>query len=96
MNFVEFMRKVDGREAPKFTRKTSGTGYAQVHVLNLEHCQKTLDIGSHYLLRAFTWSSTSQGHAYWEDIYEGDAELTSVDREFIQGLIDYNREHGLL
>mgnify|MGYP007047349722 CR=1 FL=1 len=89
MNFVEFMRKVDGREAPKFTRKTSDTEYARVHVQNLEHCQETLYVGSDYLLRAFTWASTPQGHDYWCDIQHGHTELGPGDREFIQGLIDY-------
>ena len=89
MNFVEFMRKVDGREAPKFTRKTSDSEYAQVQVLDLDDCQSVLDLGSGFLLRSFTWDTTPQGHSYWYAINRGDTELGPGDREFIQELIDY-------
>lgn len=89
MNFVEFMRKVDGREAPKSTRKTSDPEHTQVEVLDLMDCRRVLDVGSGFLLRAFTWDTTPQGHTYWYDISRGHTELGPGDREFIQDLIDY-------
>ena len=89
MNFVEFMRKVDGREAPKFTRKTSDIEYAEVQMLDLMDCRRVLSSGSGFLLRAFTWDTTPQGHEYWYNINRGHTELGPGDREFIQDLINY-------
>lgn len=40
-----------------------------------------------HLAWAFIWDGTPQGHAHWQDIHEGTAELTEEDREYLRSLL---------
>lgn len=92
MTFVEFMRKVDGREPPKPSPSTTPPGYySGVVVISLSSCERVLDGHTDDLMSAFTWATTPQGSIYWDEIWRGLVELTEADRDFIRGLIVYSR-----
>lgn len=43
------------------------------------------------LVKAFDWSSTPQGSAHWENIFDGNTDLTEADKSFLEFLrADFN------
>jgi hypothetical protein len=89
MDYVSFMRKVDGKP-PKVEPKvdTSGFYYTQDYPPNLSIIRAVL-AGDHVsVTAAFTWSGSPQGHSHWDDIYDGTSELNSADVQYLEWMLE--------
>jgi len=85
MDYVSFMRKVDGRPKPTRNTKQFYTGSMTV---DTESVENLLAGGDTALLDyAFLWRSTPQGHEYWYDIRSGTCEVCPEGKEFLKFLL---------
>ena len=92
MDYVSFMRKVDGK-SPKVEPKFDRSEYVYDRTSNLTDSQlrytrQALEGDRRSLMYAFTWVATHQGYEYWRDIHDGITELLSEDRDYIEWLIE--------
>ena len=86
-NYIDFMRKVEGKP-PRPARDTSGFYYTQDRPPNLETIRAVLAGDYDAVTSAFTWSGSPQGYDHWDDIYEGETELTFSDRQYLEWMLE--------
>jgi hypothetical protein len=90
MDYVSFMRKVDGKP-PKPKVDTSGLYYhgdRGVDTGQLGYIREALEGNCDNISAAFTWDSTPQGHSYWVDIYDGTSQLTPADVQYLEWMLE--------
>jgi len=91
MNYLEFMRKVDGRPEPEVNLNRNHYYHGEISRRNTGSIQNCLGADDNtYLMDAFVWASTPQGHAHWAYIHYGGCTLTEEDRSYLKYLL---REH---
>lgn len=91
MDYLQFMRKVDGRPEkvnPKFNPDHYYTG----DLFDFDMIQNVIDGDDvDILYYSFTWRDTPQGHKYWGAIADGETLLLTEDRDYLEYLL---REHS--
>jgi hypothetical protein len=89
MNYIDFMRKVEGKP-PKVEHKvdTSGFYYTQDRPPSLDVIRAVLAGDCDEVSSAFTWSESPQGYNHWDDIYEGDTQLTPADVQYLEWMLE--------
>jgi len=89
MDYVSFMRKVDGRpEKAESKVDTSGFYYSNDYPPSVESIQLALSGSRSTLSHSFTWGNTPQGHVHWYSIYSGNVQLTIADVLYLEWLIE--------
>jgi hypothetical protein len=92
MDYVSFMRRVDGKP-PKVEPKVDTSGFyyngRQGFVKdNIACLREVLEGDCCSLSTAFIWSETPQGHSHWDSIDEGTTELTPADVQYLEWLLE--------
>ena len=82
--FVEFMCKLDGKSKVK-----PKSGHLKdVRILGLGYLECVCEGDTSALIKAFMWKDTTQGHSYWEALWDGLREMTDEDYEFCEALLE--------
>lgn len=91
MNYVEFVRKVEGKEPLEVKLRVKPRVRLFISSTNIEFAQQVLDGDVTKLSSLFIWQDTPQGHNYWYDRHRGEVDMLEEDYEFIRNLMeDYN------
>jgi len=91
MDYVSFMRKVDGKPPkvePKFDRSRFVYDRSNLTESQLRYTRRALEGSRRDLMSAFTWVATPQGHDYWCNINDGTTELLPEDNDYIEWLLE--------
>jgi hypothetical protein len=87
MNYIDFMRKVEGK-LPKPKVDTSGFYYHNSFPPNLSIIRAVLAGRYGEVSSAFKWSGSPQGINYWDNVYQGDTQLTPADVQYLEWLLE--------
>jgi hypothetical protein len=87
MDYVDFMRKVDGKP-PKPEADTSGFWYTEDFPPTLGTIRAVLAGNLQQCSSAFTWAETPQKHSYWSRINSGCAQLTAWDIQYLEWMLE--------
>lgn len=84
--FTTFVRRLDGKPEPKNTSRfhLPRVFYPNIIREGLINLETTGNTG--WLMYAFNWGSSPQGHRYWDDIYEGYTVIDKKGMDFLYWL----------
>jgi hypothetical protein len=86
MNYVDFMRKVDGRAGPKVD--TSGFQYTGRMPVSPAHIRAVLNEERHTAIQdAFSWCGTSILDEWYETIYCGE-KPTPTQKAYLEWMLE--------
>ena len=93
MAYVNFMRKLEGKPEIVVEDRPSWTSEELLRVAMIGDVEPIMDIlegGRSWedLDIAFSWSSTPQGHHYWDSICVGRTSPTEDDISFLEALLE--------
>ena len=87
MSYVKFVSKIEGK--PFVSKPKATYDFSCVGGIRLSSLRDFLGGDIESLWRAFSWSSTPQGHRYWNRIAQGRSPMLDEDIEFCEGLLEY-------
>jgi hypothetical protein len=91
LGITAHFRRQDGKSVDPPPLKFDRSGYAfntTITSRELMYTRSALEGNLDSLMYGFSWTSTPQGSAYWDQIHEGEAELLPEDRDYIEWLLE--------
>jgi hypothetical protein len=87
MNYIDFMRKVEGRP-PRPKVDTSGFYYTGRMLVRVNCIRGVLSGGYRRIGDAFTWLGTPQGYTHWLNVEDGETQLTPADVQYLEWMLE--------
>jgi hypothetical protein len=91
LGITAHFRRQDGKTdppPPKFDRSGYTYNSSDISDRQVRYTRRSLEENLIHLMDGFRWMGTPQGHDYWDQIYNGAAELLPEDRDYIEWLLE--------